>query len=207
MTKPDMRPLVAILRGVRPDEVVDISRAVARAGIRQIEVPLNSPDPFDSIERLASDPELSDCLVGAGTVLTPDDVDRVAQAKGLLAVAPNTNAAVIRRAIALGLLPMPGVATATDVFAAIDAGATLLKLFPASTYGPGHAKALKAVLPPSVSLFAVGGVKPSMMAEWLAAGVDGFGLGGELYKPGLDAAAVGQRAADIVAAFDAACAR
>jgi 2-dehydro-3-deoxyphosphogalactonate aldolase len=196
-------PLVAILRGVRPDEVVAIAEAAFAAGFRLIEVPLNSPDPFTSIARLA-DAFAGRALVGAGTVLTVEAVDAVAAAGGKLIVTPNTDPAVIARAVALGLVVLPGFATASEAFAAIAAGARHLKLFPAATYGPDHLKALSAVLPADVKLLAVGGVGAPDLARWLAAGATGFGIGGELYKPGFSAAEVATRAAAIVAAWHAA---
>lgn len=195
-------PLVAILRGVKPDEVVGIGQALFDAGFRVIEVPLNSPDPFDSIQALAKQFGET-CLVGAGTVLTPADVDKVAAAGGQLIVTPNSDPAVIAHAVNLGMLALPGFATATEAFAAIKAGARHLKLFPAATYGHGHLKALSAVMPADVKLYAVGGVGPSEMALWRRAGATGFGIGGELYKPGLTAQEVGERAASLVAAWHA----
>ena len=176
-------PIVAIIRGVTPEEVIGVAEALLEAGITVVEVPLNSPEPIDSIARLAR--ELGDRVVcGAGTVLSPEEVDAVADAGGRIIVSPNTDAGVIRRSIERGLEPMPGFATPTEAFVAYQAGARRLKLFPAATYGPGHLRQLKAVLPKDATVFAVGGVKPEAMAEWYAAGVDGFGLGGELYRPG-----------------------
>jgi 2-dehydro-3-deoxyphosphogalactonate aldolase len=176
-------PVVAILRGVRPDEILGHADALHAAGVRLVEVPLNSPDPLESIRRLAAEwGERMAC--GAGTVLTPGRVDEVADAGGRILVTPNTNPTVISRAVDRKLTPMPGFATATEAFLAHDAGARYLKLFPASTYGPAHARALLAVLPKDTVLMAVGGAGPANMAEWWAAGVRGFGLGGELYKPG-----------------------
>ncbi len=195
-------PLVAILRGVRPDEVVPVSEAAFAAGFRLIEVPLNSPDPLESIARLARAFD-GRAVVGAGTVLSPAAVDGVHAAGGRLIVTPNTDEAVIRRAVQLGLVVLPGFATATEAFRAIAAGARLLKLFPAATYGPGHLKALSAVIPPEVRLLAVGGVGPAEMGVWRAAGAKGFGIGGELYRPGASAAEVGERARTIVAAWRA----
>lgn len=190
-------PLVAILRGVRPDEAVAIGHALYGGGIRCLEVPLNSPDPLASIEALAGTlPD--DSLIGAGTVLDESHVDAVRDAGGRLIVSPDTNSAVIARGVAAGMLVMPGVATATEAFTAIRSGAQFLKLFPASTYGAGHAKALSAVLPTSCGLFAVGGIVPTALAEWLDAGVVGFGVGSELYRPGDSAETVAVRALDFV---------
>jgi 2-dehydro-3-deoxyphosphogalactonate aldolase len=176
-------PIVAIIRGIRPVEVLDHAQSLFDAGIRGVEVPLNSPEPLESIRRL-SETFGSRMAVGAGTVLNTDDVDAVAKAGGVLIVSPNTNPAVIRRAVALGLDPAPGFATATEAFQALEAGARHLKLFPALTYGPGHVKQLKAVLPAQVMVWAVGGAGPGNMADWWAAGARAFGLGGELYKAG-----------------------
>ncbi|MFM9828625.1 MAG: 2-dehydro-3-deoxy-6-phosphogalactonate aldolase, partial [Sphingomonas sp.] len=178
-----------------------IAEAILAAGITQIEVPLNSPDPLESIGRLA-DMMGGRALCGAGTVLQVADVEAVHAAGGRLIVTPNTNPHVIARSAALGMTTLPGFATATEAFAAIEAGASGLKLFPASTYGPAHIKALKAVLPKAVPVLAVGGVGPANIAEWVAAGADGFGLGSDLYSPGRSAADVGARATAIVAAFD-----
>jgi 2-dehydro-3-deoxyphosphogalactonate aldolase len=194
-------PLVAILRGVRPDEVIGISEAIHAEGISIVEVPLNSPSPLDSIARLQA--LRGQIVSGAGTVVTAADVDAVVAVGGQIIVAPNTDPAVIGRAIALGAVPMPGVATATEAFAALAAGARILKLFPAASYGPAHLKALGAVLPPEAVLLPVGGVGPAQMAEWWAAGARGFGLGSDLYRPGMSPAEVGQRAAAAVAAMRA----
>lgn len=195
------RPLVAILRGIAHEDVVDIARAIHAAGITMIEVPLNSPEALKSIEKMAHD--LGDqCLCGAGTVLSVAQVDAVHASGGRLIVSPCTNAAVIERSEALGLTTMPGIATPTDAFAALDAGASVLKLFPASSFGPQHVAALKAVLPTHARIFAVGGIQSGTMAQWLEAGTDGFGIGTELYKPGMTMAEVSERARKIVANFD-----
>lgn len=183
----DIAPIVAILRGVTAAEVVDIAAALFEAGVRAVETPLNSPDPLDAIGRLA-DAFAGQMVIGAGTVLTEAEAVAVARVGGALCVSPNTDAAVITRALALGMTPAPGFATASEAFTAIAAGARHLKLFPAATYGPAHLKALSAVLPKAVKVLAVGGVAPADMAAWRAAGAAGFGLGSELYRPGQSAA-------------------
>jgi 2-dehydro-3-deoxyphosphogalactonate aldolase len=183
-------PIVAILRGVTPLEVEDVAAALADAGLRAIEVPLNSPDPLQSIARLRA--RFGDALcLGAGTVLTAEEVAGVAGAGGRLIVTPNTDEAVIAAACARGLDVAPGFATATEAFAALRAGARFLKLFPASTYGPAHLEALAAVLPRDVDVLAVGGVGVGDFARWRKAGARGFGLGSALYKPGMSASACG----------------
>jgi 2-dehydro-3-deoxyphosphogalactonate aldolase len=192
-------PVVAILRGVRPDEVLDHAQALYSAGLRAIEVPLNSPDPIASIRALAQ-AHGERMVVGAGTVLSAERVEAVAQAGGRIIVAPNTSAEVIRRSLELGLEPAPGFATATEAFAALDAGARHLKLFPAVTYGPGHLKQLKAVLPASAIVWGVGGVGPETMQAWWSAGARGFGLGGEIYRAGQSPVETAEKAARVVAA-------
>lgn len=193
-------PVVAILRGVTPAEVVGVGEALVAAGIVIIEVPLNSPEPAESIRRLVQ--ALGDRAVcGAGTVLSAADVDAVADVGGQVIVTPNTDAEVIRRTRARGLEPMPGFATPTEAFVAYAAGARRLKLFPAATYGPGHLRQIKAVLPSDASVLAVGGVKPETMGEWIAAGVEGFGIGGELYKPGQSVEETAAKAAAVMAAL------
>ena len=196
-------PLVAILRGVRHDEVTEIAEVIVNAGIRIIEVPLNSPEPFASITALSK--TLKDrALIGAGTVLTPADVDRVAEAGGTVIVSPNSNLEVIRHTKSQGLLSLPGFFTPTEAFAALEAGADALKLFPAEMASPGVVKALRAVLPRDAKLLVVGGVSPQNIPPYLAAGVDGFGIGSDLYKVGRDADEVGLRAAALVAAVNSA---
>jgi 2-dehydro-3-deoxyphosphogalactonate aldolase len=194
-------PLVAILRGVTPGSVVEIAQALFDAGIRAIEVPLNSPEPFVSIRALAT-AFGARCLCGAGTVLSVEDVRRVREAGGNLIVSPNVNPAVI--AAARGLTVMPGFATASEAFAALDAGATHLKLFPATTYGPGHIKALKAVLPRSLPVYAVGGIGAEVVAEWKNAGADGFGFGSELFRRDYSVTEIARRAKLLVEALRAA---
>jgi 2-dehydro-3-deoxyphosphogalactonate aldolase len=193
-------PVVAILRGVTPDEVVAIGEALVAAGILLIEVPLNSPDPFESVGRLAK--ALGDrALCGAGTVLTAADVDRVAAAGGQLIVTPNTDPAVIARAVALGLEPMPGFATPSEAFAAYAAGARRLKLFPATGFGPSYFKAIREVLPVDARVWAVGGTSAENLADWLTVGAEGIGVGGALYRKGDGAEIVGGRGAALVAAW------
>lgn len=194
-------PIIAIIRGVKPDEVLAIADALYSAGIRIIEVPMNSPDPLESIKRLGT---LSDRILhGAGTVLSPEVVDQVAAAGGRIIVSPNTDAAVIAHTVARGLISMPGVGSATEAFAAYKAGARYLKLYPASTYGPKHVKALLDVLPKDAVVQPVGGVGPDQMADWWAAGARGFGMGGDLYKPGFTPDQVHERAVAAVAAVRA----
>lgn len=176
-------PLIAILRGIRPMEVLAIGDALVDAGFTIIEVPLNSPDAFASI-RLLADHLGARAMVGAGTVLNVDQVGRVHDAGGRIIVAPNSDIAVIGAACRAGLVAAPGYFTPTEAFAALDAGATALKLFPAEAASPAVVKAHRAVLPRSVPLVAVGGIRPDGMASWSAAGADGFGLGSALYKPG-----------------------
>ncbi|MGB7180509.1 MAG: 2-dehydro-3-deoxy-6-phosphogalactonate aldolase [Burkholderiaceae bacterium] len=197
-----MRDLVAILRGVTPDEVVDIAQALVACGITQIEVPLNSPDPFVSIERVAS--KLSaDARVGAGTVLRVSEVTRLADAGGQLVVSPDCNPEVIRAAREHDMLSMPGVLTPTEVFSALRAGAFALKIFPSFVLGYDGLQAMRAVLPAETKIFAVGGVDDSNFAQWIAAGANGFGIGSALYKPGDDACLVATRARVMVSAYDA----
>ncbi|MTH33495.1 2-dehydro-3-deoxy-6-phosphogalactonate aldolase [Paracoccus limosus] len=194
-------PIIAILRGLTPAEALPVGEALIAAGIDRIEVPLNSPDPLESV-RLMSTAFAGQAVIGAGTVLTPEDVTRVADAGGRLIVSPNMNPEVIRESRRLGLESWPGVFTATECFAAIAAGASGLKLFPADQAGPGLLKALRAVLPPEMPVYAVGGVGPHNFAEWFAAGAQGFGIGGSLYRPGDSAETVGARAREIVAALE-----
>ena len=179
----DECPLIAIVRGVTPDEAEAVGQAIHDGGIRIIEVPLNSPDPLTSIERLAK--KLGDSmLVGAGTVVEQSQVEAVRKAGGRLIVAPNTNTDVISAAAAAGMVSCPGYFTPSEAFTAYAAGATALKLFPAEGAGPGILKALLAVVPKDVPQIIVGGIKPDNMRPWLDAGATGFGLGSGLYKPG-----------------------
>ena len=192
--------LVAILRGLTPARALEVGAAVFGSGFRTIEVPLNSPDPFDTINLLA-EAHGAACLIGAGTVLRPDEVDRVHAAGGRLVVAPSCDPDVIRRSLELGMRVMPGIATATEAFTAVRHGATELKLFPASTYGAGHLRALKSVLPRHVKLYPVGGIGSQDIATWLASGADGFGFGGELFKPAYTLAELTSRAQELVKAL------
>jgi len=173
-----------------------VGAALVDSGFRTIEVPLNSPDPFETIT-LLSDAHRTGCLIGAGTVLTAADVARVHAAGGRLVVAPNCDGEVIRRALDLGMRVLPGIATATEAFAAVKHGATELKLFLASSYGSAHLKALKSVLPKHVKVFPVGGLGSQDIAGWLASGADGFGFGGELFKPAYTLAELTKRAQDL----------
>ena len=184
---------MAILRGLRPDEAVAVGQALADAGFRVLEVPLNSPQPMESIRRLA-DALGEHYLVGAGTVMTPAQVEQVAAAGGRLIVMPHADTAVIRAAKAAGMVCVPGVATPTEAFAAIAAGADGLKLFPAEQASPTVLKAWRAVLPPMLPVLPVGGISPDTMAPWVAAGAQGFGIGSALYAPGVEAEEVGRRA-------------
>ena len=193
-------PIVAILRGVRPDEILAHAQALFDAGIRAVEAPLNSPDPLDSIARLSE--AFGDRMIcGAGTVLTAADVDAVHAAGGVLIVSPNTDAAVIRRTVELGLTSAPGFATASEAFVALALGARHLKLFPAGSYGPSHLKQLAAVLPTATKVLAVGGVTPAAFADWTTAGAAGFGLGSELYRPGQTPERTGEAARAVVQAL------
>jgi len=193
-------PLVAILRGLTPDEAVPVGEALIGAGFTLIEVPLNSPDPLESIARL-SRAAAGRAMVGAGTVLREADVAAVAASGGTLIISPNANVGVIGASVARGLVSLPGVATPTEAFAALDAGATALKLFPAEGSSPTVLKAMRAVLPKSLRILPVGGITPDNMRPWLEAGAAGFGLGSALYKPGYSAVEVHARAGTFVAAL------
>lgn len=195
------RPIIAILRGLQPAEAVNVGHALIESGIDKIEVPLNSPDPLNSIESLAS--SFGDqALIGAGTVLTPKQVEAVSQVGGKLIVSPNYDAEVILRSVALNMQSWPGVYTPTEAFAALKAGATGLKLFPGVTAGPSGLAALRPVLPSGTLVYAVGGAGPENFAEWIKAGADGFGIGSALFKPGMSVAEIAGQAKRIVAAYD-----
>lgn len=192
-------PLVAILRGIRSDEALGVGQALVDAGFTLLEVPLNSPDPLRSIERLAR--ALPQALVGAGTVLDVDQVRAVHAAGAGLVVSPNTDAAVVRETVRLGLASVPGFATPSEAFAALGAGAHGLKLFPAEGASPTVLRAMRAVLPAEVPVFPVGGIGTAQFGPWREAGAAGFGIGSALYRPGDSASTVGERAAAFVAAW------
>lgn len=194
--------VIAILRGVTPDQVVDVAGALHEAGIRVVEVPLNSPEPFISIKRLAE--RFAKRLVcGAGTVLNTGDVNRLKSHGGTISVSPDCDPAVIARAIELGIEPLPGVYTPTEAFTAIRAGAKHLKLFPAEAAGPLVIKAWRAVLPRHVRVYAVGGVTPANMQSWADGGAAGFGIGSNIYKPGWSILQVAEAADAFVSAWRA----
>ncbi|MFA6124502.1 2-dehydro-3-deoxy-6-phosphogalactonate aldolase [Sphingomonas sp.] len=196
-------PIMAILRGVRPDEAVGIGRALVATGVRLIEVPFNSPEPAASIAALA-DAIGDEAAIGGGTILTPAMVDQLADAGGRFMVSPNTDPAVIALAAVRGLEPLPGFLTPTEAFAAIGAGARQLKVFPGSVLGSAYLSSLRDVLPREVRLWVVGGVGVANLAEFRARGADGIGVGGSLYKPGDAAATVGKKAAALVSAWQSA---
>lgn len=196
------RHLIAILRGITPGETIAVCEALIAAGVTMIEVPLNSPDAFTSIA-MASNALADKAAIGAGTVLSKKQVWAVADAGGTFIVSPDTNRSVIEETVRLQLLSYPGVFTPTDAFRAIRSGATGLKFFPAEVLGPKGIKALKAVLPSDIPLYAVGGANPDNFSEYFAAGCAGFGLGTYIFKPGMSAEQVSERALAAVAAYDA----
>lgn len=197
------RNIIAILRGITPPEAAEAAEALVNAGITTIEVPLNSPDPFASIAAMVQ--AAGDrATIGAGTVLTTDDVAQVAKAGGTLVVSPDCNPEVIAATRAADMQSWPGFFTPTEAFTALRSGATGLKLFPGALVGPQGLKAMRAVLPAGTQVYAVGGAGPANFKEWLDAGADGFGIGTALYTPGMTTAEIAERAATVVAAYDAA---
>ncbi|MDM3870057.1 2-dehydro-3-deoxy-6-phosphogalactonate aldolase [Porticoccus sp. W117] len=192
-------PVVAILRGIRPNEILDVSEVLVAEGIRVIEVPLNSPDPYTSI-RLLCERFGNTCLCGAGTVVTVEQVEQVHQAGGKLIVAPNTDPDIIRRSLELGMIPVPGFNTPTEAYQAIHAGATYLKVFPATSIGPDYFKSISAILPTNVGVVATGGINPENICDWLKMGVTAVGIGGDLYQPGVALEELQQKAQALVTA-------
>ena len=195
------RQIIAILRGVTPPEAINVCTALVEAGITMIEVPLNSPEPFKSIAAAAK-ALAGRAEIGCGTALSVGDVEGTKNAGGSFVVSPDTNEDVIRRTRALGMASYPGVFTPSDAFRAIRAGATGLKFFPAEVLGPKGIKAMRAVLPPALPLYAVGGANPDNFREYFDAGCAGFGLGSYIFKPGMGLAEIGERARAAVAAYD-----
>jgi 2-dehydro-3-deoxyphosphogalactonate aldolase len=203
MTTTDFQPpLVAILRGLEAERAVDVARVLFDAGFRIVEVPLNRPGAIDGIAAIARIAP-ADALVGGGTMLTPADVDAVHAAGGRLMVSPNCNPAVIAQARQRGMFAAPGVATPTEAFAALEAGASVLKLFPAEVIGPAGLKAMASVLPAGTGLWPVGGITPESLASWVRAGATGFGIGSQLFKPGMVLAEIERVARAFVAAWAA----
>lgn len=196
----DRCPLIAILRGVRPDEVIPIAAALEAAGVAIVEVPLNSPQPLESIKLLAANFG-GRMLVGAGTVMTPEQVRDVAEAGGQVIVTPHADPEIVRAAKSLGMLTAPGFFTPAEAFSLLKAGADCIKLFPAEASNPVALKAMRAVLPQGTLVVPVGGITPENIPEWTAAGAAGFGIGSSIYKPGDTAEIVGRKAAALVAAL------
>lgn len=198
-----MKNLIAILRGIAPEECLSAAESLIRAGFARMEIPLNSPRPLEGISMLAKEFG-DDAEIGAGTVLSAQEAKQAADAGGRFIVSPNCNPDVIRAAKKAGMFSLPGVFTASECFSALAAGADALKLFPASQAGVGGLRALKTVLPKDAEVFAVGGVSEKQFGEWFAAGASGFGVGGELYRAGMSAAELSQNAKRIVSAYKSA---
>lgn len=196
------RSLVAILRGIGPDETADTISVLVESGFEAIEIPLNSPDPFRSI-KIAVEAAPHGCLIGAGTVLSTGDVDRLAEVGGTLMISPNVDPHVISHAASLGMVTMPGIFTPSEALSAIKAGASGLKFFPASVLGPSGISAIRAVLPPEIEIGAVGGVSHDSYGDYRAVGIRTFGLGSSLYKPGMSVEEIAKRARLSVSAYDA----
>lgn len=195
------RNIIAILRGITPPEAAPACAALIAAGIDRIEVPLNSPDPFDSIAQMIA-AHGENAVIGAGTVLALADVDKLGDIGARMVVSPNCDTRVIAATKAAGMESYPGIFTPTEAFAALAAGADALKLFPAELAGPKGLKAMRAVLSADQKIYAVGGAGPDNFGEWIASGADGFGIGSALYKPGMSADEIGSRAREIVEAYD-----
>ena len=195
------RPIIAILRGIPTKQAAEAASVIIEAGITTIEVPMNSPDPIGAIKAMV-DAHNQHALIGAGTVLNKAQVDAVADVGGRLIVSPNTNPKVIAHTVTLGLQSWPGAFTPTECFAALEAGATGLKLFPGNMAGIGGLKAIRAILPQGTQVYTVGGAGPDNFAEWIAASADGFGIGSGIYKPGMSTDTIAKNAAAIVAAYD-----
>jgi 2-dehydro-3-deoxyphosphogalactonate aldolase len=193
-------PIAAILRGLSPGEALPVAAALIDAGIRIIEVPANSPEPFESIERIAREYD-GIAAIGGGTIVSRELVDGLARSGGSLMVTPNSDPEIIAHALALGLEPLPGFMTPTEAFRAVAAGARRLKLFPAASVGPTHLRAIRDVLPADVAIWAVGGTGADTLATWLQGGAQGIGVGGSLYRPGMRADEVGARARMLVDAW------
>ena len=200
------RKLIAILRGIRPDETETIVSELIEAGFEAIEIPLNSPEPFRSLQIAVQAAEAAApgaCLVGSGTVLSEENVTRIADCGGTLVVSPNVDTGVIKKTVSLSMISMPGVFTATEALAAASVGASALKFFPATVLGPAGINAVRAVLPENLALCAVGGISENDFARYQAVGINGFGLGSSLYAPGRPAAEIRQRADKIIGLYDA----
>lgn len=193
-------PIIAILRGIRPDEILDVAQTLVDQGIKVLEVPLNSPDPYDSI-KLLSDNFGSICLCGAGTVVTAEQVDKVQQMGGKLVVSPNVDTAVIKRTIELGMVSVPGFSTPSEAYQAYHSGATYLKMFPAANIGLDYFKSISTIMPTDAKVIATGGINPENICSWLSAGAVGLGIGGDLYKPGISLKELKERAGALTSAI------